>query len=563
MSGGDQEDSVDTTRLPRVNQSHQPTYRSHLYVCGAIGRADPRALARLVAASPGGVQQILDEEKATLWATSTPSRWKDRDRRGFHWNALARGSSPKDWRAASEQRIAAGLQIDRHAVTLHADVLGASEMYTRRLGDALYFSSRIHPLTRLDETGLHQDEAAWTNILALGSPLADETPFEEVRRLAAASAWTATDDGLRLVSFEPAWMRVEPDPRSDPAAVADMLERRLPRRIPLRRLSLTFSGGWDSRLLASLAVRASRRRVIAWTTDPDNGFQLDVELSRPVAKALGLEQRILIPPPRAWVRNAPIVRQRVQHQTPMHTWIMPLARTLHDRREPLLDGLAGDVLLKSLFVDHAVLEAADIREALWESLAGGRLSNERLLARGLTADMEESSRAAFKKATAQFTGHPAAATLSVLGTRTVRAVAPSPMLLFAPEVDVRLPFVHPEVITAALTVPLDRKLGGGFYRQVLEAANSDVAKLPSTNDDLPKPPPGARRQTSAPALMSMARLIRSDDDVCRLLSPLVRRALRDRDSMAQVTAEPRLVDVLQWGAMMAEWRSIYGDVLTA
>jgi len=32
-------------------------------------------------------------------------------------------------------------------------------------------------------------------------------------------------------------------------------------------------------------------------------------------------------------------------KTWLHTWLMPLVRQTHPRREPLLDGLAGDILL--------------------------------------------------------------------------------------------------------------------------------------------------------------------------------------------------------------------------
>ncbi|MGF1929266.1 hypothetical protein ACQUI2_15235, partial [Staphylococcus aureus] len=66
--------------------------------------------------------------------------------------------------------------------------------------------------------------------------------------------------------------------------------------------------------------------------------------------------------------------------------------------------------------------------------------------------------------------------------RTARAIALSPHWLIAPEADVQVPFIHPEVMWAALSIPTKQKAGGGFYREMMFAASPDVAGLPSTHD---------------------------------------------------------------------------------
>jgi hypothetical protein len=149
----------------------------------------------------------------------------------------------------------------------------------------------------------------------------------------------------------------------------------------------------------------------------------------------------------------------------MHTWLMPLAREMHGRREPVLDGLAGDVLLKSLFVDSEVVESANhskLQRVLCARLSGGRINQPRNLTAEAAAWLADAIPEPFHKATAHLNGHPAAATLSVLLTRTVRAIAASPIWIFGPEVDVRLPFIHPAVVSASLQIPLGDKIGGTF-----------------------------------------------------------------------------------------------------
>lgn len=538
-------------------------YRSHVYVCGALGRPATAALARLLEASPTGMHAVHASDSAAVWASGRLSRWSQHDQQGHYWNAVAHDSSPTTWQDAAERRMSAGVALGPISATLHGDALGLSELYTRRLGDALYFSTRIHPLTCLDDHPIHEDEAAWASILALGAPIAGATPFTEVRRVEAATAWRYTGGRFERLVFEPSWMNIEPKADFNALEVVELVAEQIPRQRLLGRTGVTLSGGWDSRLLAVLASCASRRPVLAWTTDPDTGHDLDVRLSKPVAAGLGLRQRVVTAPPDAWARDAPIVRRRLQHQVWLHTWIMPLARALQQRREPLLDGLAGDVLLKSLLVDRDVLDASDPAQALWEVLSADRLSGNDLLAAGLAENMKAISKTSFAQSTAHLSGHPACAALSVLTTRTARAIAASPLLLFAPETDVRLPFLHPDVIAASLSVPLDRKIGGDFYREVLAVADPDIGGLPSTNDGHPRPTYGRKRQMHPQALMGMAQLIRSDDHVERMLSSSLRDALRHPECLARIAGRPHLLHVLQWATMLAEWREIYRDRLPA
>jgi len=316
-------------------------------------------------------------------------------------------------------------------------------------------------------------------------------------------------------------------------------------------------------MLAVLASR-HRRRMVAWTTSNDDGRDRDLEYAPMVAKALGLRHRVLVPGPDAWVEEHTEVRRRVGFQTGHHVWIMPLVRALRARPEQYLDGLAGDVLFKSLFVGAEVAEAgdaADRRRVQWDALEQKRLQQRHLLAPGVADTFERLGRAAFDEATRVFDGHPAAATLSVLHTRTARAIAPSAQWLLGPEVSVRLPFLHPEVVSTALRVPLATKLGGTFYREMLHAAHPAVAQLPSTNDKRPPGNRGAMRQTSPAALGSMARSILADEVTSRLLAPEMRMALKDPRGLALVGNSATGLRILTWASLLGDWRAAYASRL--
>jgi hypothetical protein len=302
---------------------------------------------------------VHKSQLAVLYSTARINTWRTRAAHGYYWWPIADGDSPDSWQSAAEHRLAAGLVIgDDGSAVLHTCGLGLQELYVRRDVQALYLSLRIDPLLALDDVRLHVDLAAWASILTLGCPVGEATGFEEVRRVRAAAAWRASPGGLRRLEFEPGWLTADPAVQPDVRAVVEALTRHLPRTAGWSRVSVPLSGGWDSRLLAALASRGRGwRRPLAWTTSADTGRDLDLALARPVAQALRMEHREVIPDGDAWLTERSAVRDRVQFQTWRHTWFMPLARDLHGRGEPVLDGLAGDVLVKgSSYVDESVLQ---------------------------------------------------------------------------------------------------------------------------------------------------------------------------------------------------------------
>ena len=536
-------------------------FRSQPYVCGAIGRFDDAHLDRLRQGSLASVREVHRSETAVLFASTDLDPWWTENSQGFLWNALSGDEQPTSWQAAAERQSAAGLHVSVDAATLHTDAVGFQDVYTRRVGAAIYFSVRVDPLVRLTDTKLHTDWTAWATIYAVTSPLSDRTPFEEIRRMSAATAWVADERGMRQTGFEPTWLAAEPDGSTSPADAAATVEQCMPRS---GNLGITLTGGWDSRLLAALLRRVNSDPAAAWTTSGDDGRDRDLELAGQVAESLGIEHHVVVPGTDAWLEELPNVRRRFDFQTPHHVWFMPLARALHDRPERFLDGLAGDVLFKSLFVKEELAAAANPAERhrlQWKSLTQGRLKVPDRLAPGIADSFGTRSRESLVESVSRFDDHPAAATLGVLHTRTTRAIALSPLRLLAPESQVAVPFVHPDVIASALRVPVADKLGGGFYRAMLMAADPDVASLPSTNDPGSKGIRGAQRQTTPAALQAMARSIRSSETAVGLLGPEFRRALSDVDDLQRLGAEMQGHRVLNWASLFAEWQAAYADVL--
>ena len=549
---------------PADTSGHDATirYLGRPYVCGVLGQWQDANVARLLAASPPNLRRFLSSDHAAAWATAAPETWRSGASTGYYWGPLATGTRPVSWRDVAEGWMAPGLQVDGDGVVLHADALGLQDVYVRRLGEALYFASHLEPLLDICDAPLHTDWESWANILAITSPLGDATPFVEIRRLSAATGYRARAGRVEPLSFEPSWLRCEPDDKIMPRDAFHVVAGSL--KGVDRRVSIPLSGGWDSRLLAILASRRRLRRPVAWTTSKDDGRDRDIQFASTVAQALRLRHEVVVPGPEAWVEHVSQVRSRTGFQTTHHVWMMPLARILHGRREQLLDGLGGDVLFKSLFVSQEVVEAGSWQEArqllcqrLQEDIAG----TWELLNPAAAPVLQDLHRFSFEQAVRGFEGHHAAPTLAVLHTRTARAIASSPLWLFGPESRVAMPFVHPEVVACALRIPMASKLDGAFYRAMLDCADPRVGALPSTNTTRIRGRPGPRRKASQLALETMAQMVRDDDVAGRLLRPDVRAALDDPTSLADVGRLGKGWRALHWASMLGQWRARYRDRL--
>lgn len=543
-------------------------FRARPFVCGALGDWAEPLMRELVANAPANLTTTVADRHLRLHASNRLRSWRTGDRRGRLWGAVAVGPPPRSWKEASETRMAAGVETGADGdIALHTDALGMQDLYFRRIGGAVYFAGRIEPLIRLGAARLHIDWNAWASTLALTGPVGDATPFSEIKRLRAAEAWVWSDGRLRLDSFEPSWTAVEPDPGFSPGEAVDTVAHALK---PSRRTVITLSGGWDSRLLGALASRRLRR-MRAWTTSADDGLDLDLDYAGPVAEALGIRQQVLIPGEEAWVEEHAAVRERTGFQTTLHTWLMPLARELHRHRAPVLDGLAGDVLFKALLATpEAVAErdAARRTRLMWEALEGKRLRENPLLRPEVLASFIERSERDFAAEVRGLAGHHAAPTLATLRTRTARSIAPAPLWLMGPEVALEFPFLHPGVLEAALRVPMEAKIGGGFYRRMLSVVDPRIAALPSTNDPLPegirwKP----RRQASVSALKAATDRIRASETVTGLFAPEAQARLLEPDVLDPSRVKMSHVRVLQWASLFAHWlehhRPFLADEATA
>ncbi|GAA5071618.1 hypothetical protein HNP84_007804 [Thermocatellispora tengchongensis] len=551
-----------------MRKGEWPAFTVRPYVCGAIGEADPAALDALKAAGPR-VRAALHTSGAALFTSRPlPPYWRTGERDyAFAWGErrpLVSGS----WISVAETYETPGLIDDGERVTLHAGALGLVDVYYLAAGGAVYFSSLLEPLLALVRGPYEVDWTAWAAILRVTFPLGDDTPYAGVRRLAGSSAlvYERRTGRISLDRRPPRWVREEPYEAGRSAGEILAILHEVYKEFEDRPLLVPVSGGYDSRLLCSVAV-ARGADVESWTTSPDDGTDTDIPFARAICRELGVRHRVIAQDPAAYPDDARAVARRLEYLTPHHAWYAPFAREVHRAGRTLVDGLAGGPLLKNFMVSGDALTAsseAERKAAVLKSLSLGAPSVP-FLAEPAAAWIEDAVRASFAAATSMLHGHRAELPLSVLHTRTVRGIARSPVNLVGPEVSFVAPFIHPEFFDAALSVGVARKDRGRFYREVLHAANPRVAALPSTNvvkQPLTRVP---LRSTAAPARAYGHRMLTTvAERVPDLLSPELHAVVAEGpDALARFNGwNDRfwVRGLVLFGAWLDDYADVLGDL---
>ncbi|PZG38941.1 asparagine synthase [Spongiactinospora gelatinilytica] len=466
-----------------MREGDWPAFNVRPYVCGAIGGVDPALLADLCAAGPK-TRAALQTDGAALFS-SGPLAPYHRDGHGYAFAWGERRPLVADrWMSIAETHETPGLIDDGHQVTLHAGGLGLVDVYYVRTPGAVYFSSLLEPLLALAGERREMDWDAWASILRVTFPLGDGTPYDAVKRLSGASA-LVYDRAARRVSVDrrpPRWVREEPYEAWRGAGELLSILHEVYKEFEDRPLLVPVSGGYDSRLLCSVAV-ARGADVESWTTSPDDGTDTDIAFARAITRELGVRHRVVEQDPARYPADALEVARRLEYLTPHHAWYAPFAKEVHRSGRTLVDGLAGGPLLKNFMVSGEAMHAgtaADRQAAVLRSLALGAPSMP-FLSEPAGEWIEQTVRESFTRSTSMLHGHRAELPLSVLHTRTVRGIARSPVNLVGPEASFAAPFIHPAFFDAALSVGVARKDKGRFYRELLHEANPRVAALPSTN----------------------------------------------------------------------------------
>jgi hypothetical protein len=482
--------------------SREAPYRAPL-VCGALGRCD-RGRVRATAAALGEELAVVHEdERSILMLDREPLGWEGRRERGLAWlQGVPWRPGAESWQEAAG-RDACGLVLDGRRRFLHSSANGVGPVYWMRDRGCVYFASRIDPLVRTHPGRLSIDWDAWAAIVALRYPLGERTPFAEIARLRPFSTLDLRLGRPRRRS--PCWPWAEVAATRGAEGVAEEIAAWVEGLFAsLDGLEVCpLSGGSDSRMLLSAAVRAGWRPT-ALTVSDDEGARFEEDHAAPVAAALGVPHELVRAGAGSYPDDWLLRAEAVEHQFVDHAWLVPLARRIEGVRAPIPDGFAIDAALKRgvHFYSPETRDRADPRRAglaLFDRLR--RYGDASLaLAEPLREPLLARVRDGFLAETRRFEGHDWQAELSLYSTRTVRGISCYPCGLLGARARVLLVGAATPFATTVLSVDPGAKDDDLLYRTVLARLSPRVARLPSTNDAVREPVRLPRRWRSAPAI---------------------------------------------------------------
>lgn len=532
----------------------QEQFVAQPFVCGALGPDEREYWPTLLAASPADIVVLRNGVDDRFAASS--GHGLERTSEGWCWGRyIARADRPEDVSVAAHELGLAGYWVTARATVVHVDGLGVHDIFVRAIGDTIYFSNRIAPLVKLSRERLHVNWSGWFSCFFLKMFSGADTPFAEITRLVPGERIVLSDGHLSRETALAEWL-TSPRENCSWNDLLDVLMDAVPRKLPVGA-DLTLSGGLDSRLiLAALLKHGQSSSLTMWSTYHEDGTDADIRIAKQIAKAERLPWNAVDYSVPAWRQSHDIVVKRLEHMTAYHGWYVPLANTVHSRRGPLLDGLAGDVLLR--YHDRVPTDRQSARAArIWSQLGGGNAAAEGVFHPKVLKLWGGKLFDAWRKETTRWDDHLYGESLMRLFTRTCTGIAEAPFRLFGPERQVLTPFMDPAVVRVVLaTPPLPSFNERDLRPRLLAELSPGLAAFESTSSPTSVSRWKERGRTDAVSIRAFARKVAAMPSVSGIFADDFLDRINDTRRISG-----NMSFALRTGAMMADWLTLWDDWL--
>ncbi|MQA61475.1 MAG: hypothetical protein GEU86_08250 [Actinophytocola sp.] len=540
--------------------------------CGRVGQHSDHRVAAM-SALLGELPVLMRHEHGSLQGTSAVS-WTataaaaDSASSGVSWSpAPLPATLPPDPAVIAERHDACSLVVGESGeARLHAGISGAVPIYadlTSNTTSAVHFCTHVDPLARTSGTPLRPDWDAWAHILAMGAPLAGRTTFAGIRRLPPWGRLTVPPGGRPDLAEDGwPWLDIDGGGEGSLDAVRDALVDTVGALAGRGPLTSLLSGGWDSRILTTLAANATAGEQTAWTTSSDTGMVLEELVAAQVAERLGIRHRVIQPHRSDFAADLDHFARSVDYQTSFHVWLVSLARTLADVKGiegiegTVLDGLGGGVFVGGAFPDDDSSESllAKRFDRMARYLKGaGQILHPRVI-----EQIRERSRSDFEPLATPLADHPYGSTFTAYLARTLPGISLAPFGLVARSAPIATPFLNDRVVRAALAIRPDKHADGSLYAPLLRPLAPELAELPTAADLTPARRAHRRRVSSIEAAEHFRSLL-TREPIRRLLAPGLAEADLSRwQSRLDNTGFQHLIRGL---ATLALWLERYDGLL--
>jgi asparagine synthase (glutamine-hydrolysing) len=353
----------------------------------------------------------------------------------------------------------------------------------------LAFASELKSISRVALTDKKINWEGWNVFLRLGFFIDDDTFFQNVYFLPAASILRFD---LQNITIEPYWdctkiyTKNSFDETEDVRHLVDLFQQSMKRRtLPDKKMAVFLSGGPDS---SGIAAELKRRDVpfTSYTTRKFNKFDEDQRSAEFIAKLLNIENHFYDLPEDFMEVYEPLKNRLLDYQCSEHTWLLPLLEVIPADTKINFDGLGFDFMCDTCMYDRSHIAYRDMLESrryedfikewyysptgyhslLWP-IKGGK-SDFVFLSKNIRHKFSyESFTTKIKKALAKVEDTKAPYVFFHLTTRARRCVATSVFGLIINRLESFCPYLDNDFFDYLMSLPLSARLNRTLRTKIL------------------------------------------------------------------------------------------------
>lgn len=330
----------------------------------------------------------------------------------------------------------------------------------------------------------------------LGFFVGDDTPFSAIRTVPPHAVFEWQASGFECRARYPATPRVSSVSRDDAIdEYIDLFARAMAKRAPApRTCAVPISGGRDSRHILLELHRTGHEPAVCVSAldnppDPNEDPRIAALLCRELGFNFAVVDQQLSP------FDAQLRKNRETHFcAAAHGWYLALADFMNGRFECSYDGIAGDVLSQSKFLNPELdaafhtRDVATISGALLSMRTAGTHGLDELLKGALKPVLDRdlaSNRLA--REVEKHLDHPNPVGSFILWNRTRREIALAPYALLSGVPRVYAPFLDHDLFDFLSTLPSGMLLDHRFHDDTIARAYPDFAHVPYVDAAAPLP----------------------------------------------------------------------------
>jgi asparagine synthetase B (glutamine-hydrolysing) len=358
------------------------------------------------------------------------------------------------------------------------DFLGLQPLYMRRTPGALHLAGTIRELA--DGT---PDPAGWGAFVGLGHFIASRTSAADVTRVGPAAILEYEVDADRL-SERTYWQWPEVDPRVtaadvDTGELLDLLTASVDGYAAYgSEGTVLLSGGFESRLLAALLVRAGRRPQALTLANPYEHLEIDGRFAARVARELGMRHTLRFPDENFFSteRFLEYVRRSDVATTSVNLFIAQVCAELQAARvEASWDGVCYGIVIKDkseasfdAFLRKA-LKRAD--SPVWRAARGVFAGS---FADAMAAELDR----VLREEISRYDDRPEGVAEFFVRNRARNRTTPNALKVYAHDVLPFMPGLTRTFYERAVRIPPAVKAYDALYRRIFERHFPALARVP-------------------------------------------------------------------------------------